>query len=523
MLTVQRPHSRHAHIHTVFKRPQVAPPAPASLVEHGGRRVIVVFAVMLAALLQTIDTTIVNVALPTIQGNLGASVDQGAWVLTAYVIANVVVIPLTPWLQRRFGRKRYFLASIVGFTAASVLCGFASTLPALIMFRVVQGAFGGGLLSTAQLILRDTFPPEQLGTSQSIFAFATIIGPSVGPSLGGIITDNLSWSWVFDINVLPGTLAALLLWRFLRDHGAQKREPVDFGGVLLLILTIGSLQYVLDQGQQQDWFDDSRIVGFTCAAVLGAIGFVWWELTRRNPIVDVRVLRYRAVAIASLTAVATASGIYGAALLLPQFTVDQLGFTSTQAGMLIGARALPLALLTIPIGRLANAQRIDLRVLIGGGLFIAGAGLIWLSGRVTMQRDLASFLPPLMLCGFGIAFIYSPLLVATLRAVPAVEGPKAAAFVMLSTQLGGSASAASLVALTDRRIQVHQSALAGQATLAQPAIGAFLQGHSVTQLASLIASQSVALAYADAMLIAGCLGVCFSPFVALLAQKRRSS
>ncbi len=157
-----------------------------------------------------IDMTIVNVSLPTIQGNLGATIDEATWVITAYVVANVVVIPITPWLQRRFGRKKFFLISVVGFTAASVLCGMANSLGALIAFRIVQGAFGGGLLSTAQMILRDTFGPKELGLSQSIFAFATIIGPSVGPTLGGVITDNLSWQWIFDVNILPGALAALL-------------------------------------------------------------------------------------------------------------------------------------------------------------------------------------------------------------------------------------------------------------------------------------------------------------------------
>ncbi len=178
---------------------------------------------MLAALLQTVDLTIVNVALPTIQGNLGATVDEGTWVLTGYVIANVIVIPMTPWLQLRFGRKNYFLASIAGFTLASVLCGMATSLTALILFRVLQGAFGGGLLATAQVVLRDTFPPEQLGMSQSIFALGTIVGPSVGPTIGGILVDNFSWPWIFDVNVVPGALAFILLWRYMRDDGKRQR------------------------------------------------------------------------------------------------------------------------------------------------------------------------------------------------------------------------------------------------------------------------------------------------------------
>jgi MFS transporter, DHA2 family, multidrug resistance protein len=514
VVTLPRPQTRRAQLEVV-----PSAPAPASLVESGARRWIVVAGVMLAALLQTIDTTIVNVALPTVQGNLGASVDEGTWVVTAYVIANVIVIPLTPWLQRRFGRKNYFIVSILGFTAASMLCGFATTLPQLIVFRIIQGAFGGGLLSTAQLVLRDTFPPEQLGTSQSIFAFATIIGPSVGPTLGGIITDNLSWQWVFDINLVPGVLSALILWMFLRDHAPARREPVDVVGLVLLIVTVGALQYMLDQGQLYDWFSDIRITTAAWLALFGAIGFVWWELKTPLPIVDVRIMRYRAVVVTVLTLAINAIGIFGVLLLMPQFTVDQLGFTSTQAGMLIGARALPVALLTMSIGRLANSKRIDLRVLIGGGLFLAGIGTIWLSYRLTAQSDFASFILPLMLSGVGIACIYSPALVATLRAVPPSEGAKVSSFVILSFQLGGSIASAALVALTDRREQFHQAALAAQVTLQRPEVVSFLQTHSLAQLSGLVISQSTVMAYADALLVAGCIAVGFSPFVSLLSQK----
>ena len=213
---------------------RVNPPQPAdpsSLVEYGSRRVLVVAGVMLAALLQTVDLTIVNVALPTIQGNLGATVDEATWVLTAYVVANVVVIPLTPWLQVRFGRKNYFLASIAGFTAASILCGMATSLNALILYRVIQGAFGGGLLATAQVVLRDTFPVKQIGLSQSIFALGTILGPSIGPTIGGVLVDDYSWPWIFDVNLVPGILAFVILWRCMRDNTKPQRAPVDVTGL----------------------------------------------------------------------------------------------------------------------------------------------------------------------------------------------------------------------------------------------------------------------------------------------------
>jgi DHA2 family multidrug resistance protein len=521
MITVTRP--------GLVSRPSLSPAPlsaePPSLVEYGLRRTIVVTGVVLAALLQTVDATIVNVALPTIQGNLGATVDEGTWVVTAYVIANVVVIPMTPWLQLRFGRKNYFLVSILGFTIASVLCGLATTLPMLILFRIVQGAFGGGLLSTAQLILRDTFPPERLGTSQSIFALGTVLGPSIGPTLGGIITDNMSWAWVFDINVAPGIFSFVLLALYLRDHRKPQRTAVDAAGIALLIVTIGTLQYVLDQGQHDDWFSDQRITICAWTAALGAIAFVLWELRQQSPIVDLRVLRYRSVAAASLCSVVVAIVIFDVLLLLPQFTVDVLGFTTTLAGLLIGVRALPVALLSLPIGRLVNGNAIDPRYLITGGLFVAGIGTVMLSAVVTTGTDFGNFVVPLTLMGLGISFVYSPLLVATLRSVAPADGPKAAAFVVLFVQLGGSIASASLVALVDRSLQFHQTVLASGVTLANPAVQSLLATHhgksALARLAGMVAAQAGTLAYADAIRIAGIIGIAMSP-LALLIAKRKS-
>jgi DHA2 family multidrug resistance protein len=200
---------------------------------------------MAATLMQTLDGTITNVALPAIQGNLGASQDEATWVVTGYTIAAITVIPLTPWLQNRFGRKRYYLASIIGFTIASVACGRSTTLPFLVFWRVVQGAFGGGLLATSQAILRDTFPPSQLGLSQAIFAIGAIMGPSLGPPLGGILVDNATWNLCFDINVGPGLISSLLLFFLLRDPTAPRRTPVDFLGLALLATAIATLQYII--------------------------------------------------------------------------------------------------------------------------------------------------------------------------------------------------------------------------------------------------------------------------------------
>src|SRR5580704_3554687 len=495
------------------------PAAPASLVEYGARRWLVVGGVMLAALLQTIDLTIVNVALPTLQGNLGATVDEATWVLTGYVVANVVVIPLTPWLQLRFGRKNYFLVSIAGFTLASLLCGMATSLLALILFRIVQGAFGGGLLAVAQVVMRDTFPQQQLGLSQSIFAVATILGPSVGPTLGGILIDNFSWPWVFDVNLVPGVVAFVLLARYMRDNGKPQRASVDVTGIALLIVAVSCMQYVLDQGQHDDWFSDQSIQLCTFLAVTATAAFVWWELRVKQPIVDLRILRTPAVTAALAIAGGLAGIVFPALLLLPQYTVEDLGFTSTLAGVLIGIRALPVLLLTMPVARLTSMPRFDLRWLIGGGLAVAGVGLLWLGRIVTTQSDLGTFILPLLVIGTGSAFVYSPLLVATMRAVTPDAAPKAASFIVLAFQLGGSISSAGIVAFVDRREQFHQTMLAAEETISRLPVAQFLQHASPAQLAAAVTSQATALAYTDAFFVTGILALLVIPSALLLARK----
>jgi MFS transporter, DHA2 family, multidrug resistance protein len=496
------------------------PAAPPSLVEYGARRWLVVAGVMLAALLQTIDLTIVNVALPTLQGNLGATVDEATWVLTGYVIANVVVIPLTPWLQLRFGRKTYFLVSIAGFTIASLLCGLATSLVALILFRIVQGAFGGGLLAVAQVVMRETFPNEQLGLSQSIFAVATVLGPSIGPTLGGILIDNFSWPWVFDVNLVPGSVAFALLWRYMRDNGRPQRASVDVTGIALLIVAVSCMQYVLDQGQRDDWFSDQSIQLCTFLALTATAAFVWWELRVAQPVVDLRILRTPAVTAALAIAGGLAGIVFPALLLLPQFTVQELGFTSTLAGAMIGIRALPVLLLTMPVARLTSIQRFDLRWLIGGGLAVAGIGLLWLAGSVTTQSDLGTLVPPLLVIGAGSACVYSPLLVAVMRAVAPDAAPKAASFIVLAFQLGGSISSAGIVAFVDRREQFHQTILAAETTLSRLPVVQFLQHATPQQLAAVVASQAAVLAYDDAFFVTGVLALLVTPSVLLLARNR---
>ncbi|HTV73598.1 MAG TPA: DHA2 family efflux MFS transporter permease subunit, partial [Candidatus Acidoferrales bacterium] len=339
---------------------QVAP-SSGNVIEYGMRRTIVTVAIVIATLLEIVDVTIVNVALPNIQGNFGASVTEAAWIGTGYIIANVIVIPITPWLQRRFGRKQYYAASIILFTIASMFCGLSSSLNELVFWRILQGLGGGGLISTSQAILRETYPMNEQGRAAGIFAVGVIIGPTLGPTLGGIITDNLSWRWAFFINVPLGILAAVLVLLYLRNPEKARVLPLDALGLAFLAIGIGSLQYVLDQGEQKDWFGDQSIVIAAWLAGLGLLAFVYWERTTSQPIVNFSVLRYRTVWAGSILGMVLGISLYGSVLILPQYTQGTLGFTATLSGLMLVMRAGSIMLLTPPTAALVQRGRVDTR------------------------------------------------------------------------------------------------------------------------------------------------------------------
>jgi len=485
--------------------------------EHGLRRVLIVLGVMAAALMQTLDSTITNVALPTIQGNLGASQDEGTWIVTAYTIAAIVIIPLTPWLQNRFGRKNYFVASIAGFTLASVVCGASDNLDLLIAARVVQGAFGGGLLATAQAILRDTFPPEQLGTSQGIFALGAIMGPALGPPLGGILVDNYSWNWAFDINIVPGLFSGILLFALLKDPNLAHHGRVDFVGLALLACGLGSMQYVLTEGEQNYWFADPVISAMTAIMVVSLALFCYWELYRTDvPVVDLRVLRNRSVAAGSALGLALGAAIFGSTYTLPQFTQGSLGFTPTLSGMLFILRAVPIMIATPFVVRLG--PKIDPRVFLGSGFLLIAVGS-WLQALVTTtETDFWSFALALILTGIGASLLFVPLSIAVLGATTPSEGPKAGAFVNLATQLGGSISVAGLAVLLDWRESFHSEVLGANATTARGVVAQFLQHGSQLQLAELVDGQAQVLSYADAAVAIAVISLACVPLVLFMRR-----
>jgi DHA2 family multidrug resistance protein len=451
---------------------------PSSVIEYGGRRTLVVGAVMLAALMQLADTTIVNVSLPTIDGALGASVDQGAWFITAYIIANVIVIPLSPWFQTLLGRKNYFALSIAGFTLTSVLCGLANDTTTLIALRFVQGAFGGGMMVPAQQIIRDTFPAAKLAVSQSLFALALILGPTIGPTLGGILTDSLSWRWIFFVNLLPGIAATALVLCYVRDPAPAKRIPFDVFGVALLAAGIGSLQYVLDEGERNGWFDDGRIVWAAAVAVAGLVAFVAWELYgARTPGVALRTFRHRSVWALSVINFAVAAGIFALVFIQPQWAQTSLGFTTTLAGLLLMVRAGTLVLLYPLTTWVTSQAHWDLRWVAAGGTFVAGLATWLQTGLMTTHTSFGALVATQMLSGVGYAFIFVPLNVLLFKTVPQAEIASALALTRLSQQIGASVGSAVAATLLDRGYALALSALAGPVSLSNPAIAGFVAAH----------------------------------------------
>jgi DHA2 family multidrug resistance protein len=501
------------------------------VIEYGWRRVAVTIAVILGAVLEIVDTTIVNVALPNIQGNVGASRDEGAFIVTGYIVANVIVIPLSPWLQRRFGRRQYFFASITIFTAASAMCGLSHDLWSLVFWRVVQGTGGGGLLSQAQAILRESYPKKQQGMAQGIFALGAIVGPTLGPLMGGLITDNASWEWCFFVNLPIGAVSATLTALYLRNPAPPKKLPIDGVGLACLAIGLGSLQYVLDQGQEKDWFGDDLIVRLSIVAVIGIVAFVIWEVRfAKQPMVDLTILRNPTVASGSALGLVLGISLLGTLVTLPQYTQGSLGFTATLSGQLILMRAIPVAVLTPLSARLAQSGRIDPRLQIGVGFAFIGLSNWWLATLTTPVSDFWSFFGPLAFSGIGLSQVFVPLSLTVFGSVSPRDVPKASAMFNLSRQLGGSIAAAALLTLLDRSSVAHRTRIAADITYRSEPVKSYLADHggvgsrrALTSLDSVVERQAVVLGYADTNRDSAIVTLLLTPLVGFLHKPRRVS
>ena len=497
------------------------------VVEHGWRRTVISIAVITATLLEIIDVTIVNVSLPNIQGNFGIGVDLGAWIVTAYLIANVVVIPLNPWLAARFGRRQYFFSSICIFTVASLMCGLSNGFGSLVFWRLVQGLGGGGLIATSQAILRDTYGIKEQGKAQGVFAMGVIVGPALGPVIGGWITDNWNWHWIFFINIPIGIIAATLIWNFLRNPAKPQYRRLDWVGLLLMCIGLGSMQFVLENGQQYDWYDDARIRWFTFFSVAGLVSFVWWTLRSAIPIVDLRVLRLRQVAAGSILGAVLGVSLYGSIIILPQYLINSLGFTATLSGATVMIRAAAVLVCTPFSAILTQRGLVDPRLSAAVGFVLLSASNWMLASITTPQSDFHALILPLVISGMGLSQIFVPLSVAVIGSVPDKEVPSTAAFFNLSRQIGGSLAAAILITLLVRGFTVHQTELAGTQTYAHAPTQQYVLSQGGVQnrpamqrLTVLVESQSAVQSYADTSRWTAVITIMLAPLVLLLRRPR---
>ncbi len=488
-------------------------PIAARLADRGVLKWVIAITAALGAILEIIDTSIVNVALPQIQGNLGATLSEAGWISTGYACANVVMIPLTAWLSDRFGRKQYLLFSLIGFTASSVLCGLSTSLLMLIIARILQGLCGGGLLAKAQSILFETFPRSEQPAAQAIFGIGVIAGPALGPVLGGYLTDTLGWRWIFFINLPVGIIAVLATIVFLprdRREEADLRQ-VDWLGIGLLTVGLGCFQTMLEEGQQEDWFSSRFILAVTAGAVIGLGLFIWRELVIDNPAVDLRVLRHRALAAGSFYSLVLGMGIYGVVFAVPIFVQNYLHFTATQSGMLLMPGAFASAVTMIVMGKISG--RFDPRVLIAIGALVT-VGCALLLSDINPDTGTATLFLPLILRGLGGVMIFLPLSLATLGSLPKSDIAAGSGFYNLTRQLGSSIGIAVITTLLAHFQAVHRSVLVEKITLTQPAatyrLGLFQQFyalHSANPVAThnqalqtidrLINAQALLLSFAD--------------------------
>jgi MFS transporter, DHA2 family, multidrug resistance protein len=428
------------------------------LVEYGYRRVIITITAVLCALLEIVDTTIVNVALTNMRGSLGATLTDVAWVITAYAIANVIVIPMTSWLSQQFGRRNYFAFSIVLFTVASFLCGNASTIWELVAFRFIQGLGGGALLVTAQTIITESYPTAKRGMAQAIYGMGVIVGPTLGPPLGGYIVEHYSWPYIFYINIPIGIVATLLTLAYVRSpkYGEKlKANQVDWWGIVFLSAFIGSLQFVLEHGQQDDWFEDIMIVMLCVVSLFGLLAFIWRETTYKHPIVNLSVLKDGNLRIGIVMGFILGFGLYGSTLIIPIYTQSILGWTATDAGLLLIPGSLTTAFMMPFIGRMIQ-KGVPQGYMVAVGFAIFFLFTYWMRDAMTPDTGVEHFFWPLILRGMGLGLLFVPITTLSLSTLQGKNIGEGAAFTGMMRQLGGSFGIAIITTLITRFSQEHR-------------------------------------------------------------------
>ncbi|KEZ77188.1 DHA2 family efflux MFS transporter permease subunit [Salinisphaera hydrothermalis] len=517
------------------------PAAIAGQAEYPAGRWLIAAVVGLAAFMEVLDISIANVSLSHIAGSLSASQDEATWILTAYLVSNAIVLPISGWLSQVMGRKRFFITSIVAFSIASLACGMAPSLAWLVVFRIIQGAAGGGLQPVSQAVLADSFPPRERGMAFSIYGVAVVFAPAIGPTLGGWITDNVSWHWIFLLNVPVGIVLTILAWLLVHDTAAYEKArkakmaagfTVDYIGLALLTLGLGCLQIMLDKGQDDDWFSSTFITTMAVTSGLSLLALVLWEPFQRHPIMDLSLFRYRNFSIANIMMFMLGFVLFGSTLLIPQFVQQVLGYTATLAGLVISPGGFVIVVMMPIVGMLSG--RVDARWMVGIGLSLVSISMFHMTGF-----DLDSSYTQLVLARclqtLGLAFIFIPVTSIAYVGVPPDKTDQVSAMVNLTRNIGGSVGISLVTTWLARRGQYHHEVLASSVTPYDHQTQALL--HQLTQhfmaagaafnearhqaqatIANLVAEQSQLMSFIDDYWILGIVIACLVPLSLLMSS-----
>ncbi len=484
--------------------------------------------VALAAFMEIMDISIANVALPHIAGSLSSSQNESTWVLTSYLVTNAIIMPISGWLANTFGRKRLFLVCITGFTVSSFLCGLAPNLASLIAMRALQGATGGGLQPVGQAILTDSFPVEKRGMASAFYGIAAVVAPVIGPTLGGWITDNYEWRWIFLINVPVGVALVLLVQSLIKERGAAARGPrrsVDWAGFGFVALALGCLQVVLDRGQDDDWFGSAMITALVIASALGFVLLVWRELNHSDPMVDLKLMRNPGFAVSFVMMLMLGFMLFGSTFLIPAFAQQLMGYRAVDAGMVLSPGGLITIVLMPVVGRAIN--RVDLRVLAGIGFLVGGLSLLLMT-QLYLGVSFQTLMWMRLLQAASLPFLFLPINQMAFRDVSPDKTNNASALINLARNFGGSIGIAFASTLLTRRAQFHQSRIVEHLQGLNPAypdfthqlggaLGASPDGS--TTLASIYqgaVQQATLLSYLDDFKILGLLFLALIPLLLLV-------
>jgi MFS transporter, DHA2 family, multidrug resistance protein len=439
---------------------------------------IIAITVTLATFMEVLDTSIANVALPHMAGSLSAGQDESTWVLTSYLVSNAIVLPLSGWLSSIMGRKNFYMSCVALFTISSFLCGLAPNLATLIVCRVLQGIGGGGLQPSEQAILADTFPPAKRGMAFAVYGIAVVTAPAIGPTLGGWITDNFTWRWIFFINIPVGIISILLTTRLIQDPPYFRRRKlsetkIDYIGLSFVALGLGALQIVLDKGQRDDWFGSHFILVLSVIAAASLIFVIFWEWRHKDPIIDLHLFRDRTFAVSNLLMFMLGFALLGSTLLLPLFMQTLLGYTAERAGLALMPGGFTIILLLPLVGFLLS--RYSPRWLLVFGLVLLSASLFHMTS-FDLQMDFRTATLARVLQAAGMAFLFVPINTAAYAFLPREKNNAASGLMNLARNIGGSVGISLVTTMLDRRTQVHQNYLSSHLSASNPAFQSMLQG-----------------------------------------------